>query len=251
MLHGLACHAGVRSPGLVSSPPGSSQIDPVPGSTRGGRYKAEPACAWGHHPFLRAADSLGLPSTGSSQPQSPDRGLAGQLLRHSVCRQPAPQPGREALADARPSPADRARKHGRRRGDRLYGSLRLGKLRRRPPRGHAHAAAAILARSRAALPLVYEGVCVREVNPVFCGREKGAKARMVINNTRSGYGLHHGHNIVLVTVSEVSAENLAMKSTVELLRRIQVERLLLSRCHRPFLLSMPPTRTRMPLIPFL
>src|SRR6516165_4804634 len=24
----------------------------------------------------------------------------------------------------------------------------------------------------------------REVNPVFCGREEGAKARMVINNTR-------------------------------------------------------------------
>src|SRR5262249_34258974 len=96
MLHGLACHAGVRSPGLVSSPPGSSQIDPVPGSTRGGSYKAEPACAWRHHPFLRAADSLGLPSTGSSQPQSPDRGLAGQLLRHSVCRQPAPQPGTSA-----------------------------------------------------------------------------------------------------------------------------------------------------------
>jgi len=45
---------------------------------------------------------------------------------------------------------------------------------------------------------------------LFCGREEGAKARMVINNTRPGYGLHHGHNIVLVTVSEVSAENLAM-----------------------------------------
>src|SRR6516164_6429634 len=132
---------------------------------RGGSYKAEPACAWGHHPFLRAADSLGLPSTGSSQPQSPDRGLAGQLLRHSVCRQPAPQPGREALTDARPSPADRARKHGHRRGDRLYGSLRLGKLRRRAPRGHAHAAGAILARSRAALPLVYEGVCRRQGAP--------------------------------------------------------------------------------------
>ena len=55
---------------------------------------------------------------------------------------------------------------------------------------------------------------------MFCGREEAAKARMVINNTRPGYGLHHGHNIVLVTVSEVSAENLAMKSTVELLRRI-------------------------------
>ena len=76
---------------------------------------------------------------------------------------------------------------------------------------------------------------------MFCGREEGAKARMVINNTRPEYGLHHGHTIVLVTVSEVSAENLAMKSTVELLRRIQVERLLLSRCHRPSLLSMPPT----------
>jgi hypothetical protein len=61
----------------------------------------------------------------------------------------------------------------------------------------------------------------REVNPVFCGREEGAKARMVINNTRPEYGLHHGHNIVLVTVSEVSAENLAMTSTVELLRRIE------------------------------
>ena len=90
----------------------------------------------------------------------------------------------------------------------------------------------------------------REVNPVLCGREEGAKARMVINNTRPEYGLHHGHNIVLVTVSEVSAENLAMKSTVELLRRIQVERLLLSRCHSPSLLSMPPTRIRMPLIHF-
>jgi hypothetical protein len=36
---------------------------------------------------------------------------------------------------------------------------------------------------------------------------------MVINNTRPEYGLHHGHNIVLVTVPEVSAENLAMTST--------------------------------------
>ena len=61
----------------------------------------------------------------------------------------------------------------------------------------------------------------REVNPVFCGREEGAKATMVINNTRPEYGLHHGHNIVLVTVSEVSAENLAMTSIVELLRRIE------------------------------
>ena len=85
---------------------------------------------------------------------------------------------------------------------------------------------------------------------MFCGKEEGAKARMVINNTRPGYGLHHGHNIVLVTVSEVSAENLAMKSTVELLRRIQVERLLLSRCHRPSLLSMPPTRIGCPLFIF-
>jgi hypothetical protein len=53
----------------------------------------------------------------------------------------------------------------------------------------------------------------REVNLVFCGREEGAKARMVINNTRPEYGLHHGHNIVLVTVSEVSAEKQAMTST--------------------------------------
>ena len=72
---------------------------------------------------------------------------------------------------------------------------------------------------------------------MFCGREEGAKARMVINNTRPEYGLHHGHNIVLVTVSEVTAENLAKTSTVELLKRIQVEPLLLSRCHRPSLLS--------------
>ena len=50
-----------------------------------------------HYPFLRTADSLGFPSAGSSQHQPPHRGLAGQLLRHSVCRQLAPQPGEKRL----------------------------------------------------------------------------------------------------------------------------------------------------------
>jgi hypothetical protein len=64
----------------------------VPGPTRGGGYQDEPAGAGGHHPFLRAADSFGLSPTGPSQPQSPDRGLAGQLFRPLIRCQPAFQP---------------------------------------------------------------------------------------------------------------------------------------------------------------
>jgi hypothetical protein len=58
-------------------------------------YQHESAGCWGHHPFLRAANSFGLPPTGPSQPQSPDRGLAGTASKracteqgssHMVCR---------------------------------------------------------------------------------------------------------------------------------------------------------------------
>ena len=70
---------------------------------------------------------------GPSQPQSPDRGLAGQLFRPLVRRQPAFQPGREALVSAGPSPTDHARMDGCGCGSRLHGSLQLGKLRSRPP----------------------------------------------------------------------------------------------------------------------
>jgi hypothetical protein len=109
----------------------------------------------GHHPFLRAADSFNLPPTGRSQPQSPDRGLAGQLFRRLIRRQPAFQPRREALVSTRPSPADHTRTDGGGCASRLHRSLQLGKLRGRSPRGHAHAVGALLTSSRAALPAGY------------------------------------------------------------------------------------------------
>jgi hypothetical protein len=91
--------------------------------------KDEPAGAVRYDPFLRAPDSLGLPSAGPNQSQPPDGGLAGQLLRHPARRQQAFQLGRKTIVNTHPSPAYPCRTGCRRCGSRLQGSLQLGKLR--------------------------------------------------------------------------------------------------------------------------
>ena len=136
-----------------SKPSQPPEINPLSWRTHARRHKDEPTGAWWYDPFLRAADSLGFPSTGPGQSQPPDGGMAGQLLRYSFRRQSAFQPGRETFVNTRPSPAYHAGQDGRRYGHCLHGSLQLGKLRGRSPWA-MRAFGELLTRPRAALTRV-------------------------------------------------------------------------------------------------